>query len=228
MNRGTRIFTRGRELGLNQVQLPLDLKGLCPGGRYWEVELGFGKGRYLLKRAVEEPEGRFVGVEVAAKYHGILARRARGKGLKNLVAICGEALFLLAAVLPRGFARTVHIYFPDPWPKNRHRRRRLLDPSTLDLVLGLLMPGGHLVFATDFTEYGEVVREILSTHPRLVMEPSETPRDPEGRTNYEVKYLREGREITRLQARLSPGRASLIHPLGRDGVCVGYARPEAS
>jgi tRNA (guanine-N7-)-methyltransferase len=227
MERGTRIFLRGQELDLAQVQLPLDLCGLCPGGLYWEVELGFGKGRYLLRRSLEEPQGRFLGVEVAAKYFGVLTHRATKKQVPNLMALCGEALFLLATVLPRGFARRVHVYFPDPWPKSRHRRRRLLDPSTLDLVLGLLVPGGRLAFVTDFQEYGETVREILSSHPGLAMESPDLPTDPGGRTNYEAKYLREGRPITRLQARLEEDQGSLLHPQGRELVCVGYPRAEA-
>lgn len=185
----------------------------------WEVEIGFGKGRYLLGRAVAEPARRFLGVEVAGEYQAILAGRAARRGLRNLVAVRGEALYLLSAVLPRGWAEAVHVYFPDPWPKSRQKKRRLFDVETVDLVLGLLAPGGRLCFATDFLEYGALVEEILRGFPGLVVERVEGGW-PEGpRTNYEAKYLVEGRPILRLVARFEPTPDDLpLHPLGRVGV----------
>ena len=70
---------------------------------------------------------------------------------------------MLSSVLPSEFAAAVHVYFPDPWPKARHQKRRLFDPETVDLVLRLLRPGGTLYFATDHLDYGDVVRELLKT-----------------------------------------------------------------
>ena len=98
----------------------------------------------------------------------------------------------------------MHVYFPDPWPKSRHHKRRLFEVETVDLVLGLLAPGGRLFFATDFLDYGEAVGEILASHPHVEVErrPGPWPEGP--RTNYEAKYVREGRPILRLEARLPP------------------------
>ena len=111
----------------------------------------------------------------------------------------GEALFLLATVLPPAFASVVHVYFPDPWPKQRHQKRRLFDPETVDLVLGILAPGATLNFASDFIEYGELVESILRAVPSLSVERL-TGGWPEGpRTHYEAKYVDEGRPIVRLR-----------------------------
>ncbi len=190
----------------------------------WEVELGFGKGRFLVASAAADASRPFLGVEMVSKYFRLAARRAAWRRLSNVVLLRGEALYLIATLLPAGMARTVHVYFPDPWPKSRHQRRRLLDPRTVDLVLALLdPPRGRLFFATDHLEYGEAVAETLALHPAVAVE--RVAAWPEGpRTNYEAKFEREGRPIVRLVARLrGGGRASLLHPAGRDDLLVGPA-----
>lgn len=208
----------GRESSLAALSQPLDLDHLLAGGP-WEVEIGFGKGRYLLARAAELPERRFLGLELASKYYRLASRRAVRRGLRNVVTVRGEALYLLAAALPWGFAKAVHVYFPDPWPKARHHKRRLFDPETVDLVLGLLAPDGELFFATDFLEYGEAVVELLEGFPGFVVERREDPWPDGARTNYEAKYMREGRPILRAVGRFETSSREL-HPDGRDGILV--------
>ncbi len=226
------------EQTLAEAGAPVDLDRLVPpppgpagrpGGDGWEVEIGFGKGRYLIARAEREPARRFLGIEVANEYFRILVDRARRRRLGNLLAVRGEALYLLSAVLPRGFARAIHVYHPDPWPKSRHHKRRLLDPETIDLVLGALEPGGALYFATDHLEYGERVVEILESHPRVVHRVLDGPWPDGPRTNYEAKYVAEGRPILRLvvepvgpEPGPSPGPPpGALHPEGRAGVLAG-------
>ena len=209
----------GRELRLDEVDRPLEL---VPGRGAWEVELGFGKGRFLLARAGAAPERRFLGVEVACEYYRRVVRAARRRGLQNLLLLRGEALFLLAAVLPRGFAATLHVYFPDPWPKSRHHKRRLFDPESVDLVVGLLRPGGRLCFATDHLEYGAEVAQLLVSFPGLAVERLDGPWPEGARTSYEAKYLAEGRPILRLEATVL--RPPSLHPLGEQAVTVGRRR----
>ncbi|MEM7481340.1 MAG: hypothetical protein AAF481_09215 [Acidobacteriota bacterium] len=216
------VDTPRGEIRLAETGAPLVLDSLVPGGGEWEVELGFGKGKYLLRRSQESPERRFLGVEMVTEYYRMLVARARKRGVENLLVLRGEALYLLSAVLPAGFASDLHVYFPDPWPKARHHKRRLFDGETVDLVLGLLKPGGRLWFATDFLDYGELVADLLIGHPELEVERRREPW-PEGpRTNYEAKYQREGRPILRLQgvfrgAEEKVGSASL-HPVGAEAV----------
>ena len=155
--------TAAGDATLAAVPAPLPLGELVAGTGDWEVEIGFGKGRYLLRRCREEADRRFLGIEVAGEYHGIFVERARRQAPPNWLAIRGDALYLASAVLPAGFASALHVYFPDPWPKSRHHKRRLFDPQTVDLVLRLLRRGGRFSFATDFLEYGERVVEILRT-----------------------------------------------------------------
>lgn len=219
-----RIVVGGREQGLAETELPLCLRSLFAAAAddNWEVEIGFGKGKYLLEQARTRPEVGFVGIEVASKYYRRVRDRARD--LDNLVLLRGEALYLLASVLPAGFARAVHVYFPDPWPKSRHHGRRLFDPESLDLVLRLLRPAGELIFATDFLDYGAMVDELLRQHPRLVVKDAGDSWGNRARTHYEDKYLREGRAIVRIEARLE-GAHELMHPRAGLGVVAAVAKP---
>jgi tRNA (guanine-N7-)-methyltransferase len=210
------------DCGLAELPAPLRIAEVTPGGWPWEVEIGFGKGRYLLRRCLEHPERRFVGIEQVAEYHRLFVGRARRRGARNWVALRGEALYLLAAVLPRGFAAAVHVYFPDPWPKSRHHKRRLFDPETVDLVIGLLAPGGRLYFATDFLEYGELVAELLAGYPGLAVARLDRPWDEGPRTNYEAKYVTLGRPILRLEACLEAPPA--LHPRGHAAVLAATCK----
>ncbi len=229
----TAIDAGGKERRLPDLP-PLDcLDPLLPGDGPWEVELGFGKGRYLLASALKHPKRRFLGVELVSKYYRLLRDRARRQDTSNLLLVRGEALYLLSSVLPRAFASRLHIYFPDPWPKSRHYRRRLFDPETVDLVLGALKPGGELCFATDFIDYGQRVLEILKGYPGLSVEHRSSPWPDGARTNYEAKYILEGRPILRLVARLSdhqPDTRLPFHPEGRIGIVAATAtrtRPDS-
>lgn len=208
-----------RESDLGKLAVPLRLEELLEGEGDWEVELGFGKGRYLLRCAQESPAARFVGVEMASAYYRLVRRRARHRSIANLVLIRGEALLVLSAVLPQGFASAVHVYFPDPWPKARHQRRRLFDAESIDLVLGLLVPGGRLFFATDFVEYGAAVKGILDSHPDTIVHRLAGLWENGARTNYEMKYECERRPILRLEVEWHPQEAgSPFHPAGRAGI----------
>ena len=227
----TVIAATERDYRLCDLPQSFSLDPLTSGDGPWEVELGFGKGRYLLRKALEHPDRRFLGVELVSKYYRLLRDRARRQDASNLLVVRGEALYLLTAVLPSAFASRLHIYFPDPWPKGRHFKRRLLDPESLDLVLGVLQPGGELCFATDFIDYGQRVCEILEGYPGLAVQLRHTPWPDGARTNYEAKYMLEGRPILRLTARWTGQPSDLargdrvagasvlpLHPRGRIGV----------
>jgi tRNA (guanine-N7-)-methyltransferase len=213
-----------RDLCLAETAAPLPLDRLVPPlarspeTSPWEVEIGFGKGRYLLRRCQESPERRFLGIEIAGEYQQLFVERARRRRLPNWAALRGDALYFLAAVLPAGFADAVHVYFPDPWPKSRQQKRRLFDPESVDLVLGLLRDGGSFSFATDFLDYGELVADLLAGYPGLDIArlPGPWPEGP--RTNYEAKYEEEGRPILRLQGTLRYADRAPLHPLGARGV----------
>jgi tRNA (guanine-N7-)-methyltransferase len=177
----------------------LDLSRRLPGDGGWEIEIGFGKGRYLLRRSAAEPERGFVGIEIAGEYFALAARRLARRKLANLLLLEGDAGYFATTLLPRHAFAAVHVYFPDPWPKLRHRKRRLFAADSIDLLAALVAPGGRLWFATDFLEYGEEVAGLLERYPGAVV--TRHPRLwPDGaRTNYEAKYIAGGRPILRLE-----------------------------
>jgi tRNA (guanine-N7-)-methyltransferase len=229
MNHPATVTVAGHERSLLDLSSPVDpdalLPATLPDDAPWHVEIGFGKGRYLLQQAIARPEERFLGIEMVGKYSRLLATRAARHGVKNLAVIRGEALYLLAAALPQGFADTVHVYFPDPWPKSKHHRRRLFDAASVDLVLGVLAPGGSLIFATDFLRYGEDVAALLARTPSVAhLERTEAPWPDGARTNYEAKYIREGRPIIRLVATSKrPLPACVLHPDGQHRILAATA-----
>jgi tRNA (guanine-N7-)-methyltransferase len=216
------VSTLAGDQGLAGLASPLPLAALAPGARRWEVEIGFGKGRYLLRRCLDSPGDGFLGIEQVAEYQERFAVRARRRRAPNWVALRGEALYLMSAVLPRGFAAAAHVYFPDPWPKSRHHKRRLFDPETVDLVAGLLAPGGRLFFATDFLAYGELVWELLASYPALAVRRRDGVWDDGPRTNYEAKYIAAGRPILRLEA--SAEAPAPLHSEGRLAVLAATRR----
>ncbi len=223
-----RLHTAAGDSTLAETGSPIPLDRLVPPEAAgllrvpWEVEIGFGKGRYLFERCSQEPGRRFLGIEIAGQYLREWVRKSRKLGLANFLVLHGDALALLAASLPTGFAEVVHIYFPDPWWKTKHKKRRLLDPETVDLVLRLLAPGGKLSFATDFLEYGEKVVKILSGVPGLeIRRIAEWPEGP--RTHYEEKFVAEGRPIIRLEAWFAAGAGPSLHPLGAKRILAGVS-----
>ncbi len=220
-----RIAVGERELSLSELELPLELERLVPGREGWEVELGVGKGAYLLRCAASAGDAGFLGIEIVSKYYRLVRDRARKRGHHNVILMRGEALYLIATVLPAGFARAVHVYHPDPWPKSRHNKRRLFDVESIDLVVGLLEPGGTLYFATDHTEYGERVTEVLESHPGVELRRLDAPWPDGPRTNYEAKFVAAGQPILRLEAVRRVG-GPLFHPAGERVVVAATSARE--
>lgn len=160
-----------------------------------EIELGIGKGRFLIDAAERMAEVNFVGVEWAAKYLRIARYRAERRNLDNMRFVRTDAREFVEFFVATESVQAYHIYFPDPWPKKRHHKRRLFDEDFVREVERTLDWEGHLWLATDFVEYFEVMLESLETSRHL----KEVDREWVGaRTNYEQKYLAQGKPIHRL------------------------------
>jgi len=182
-----------------QVNGPFDFSALFGNRHPVEMEIGIGKGRFLLAQAEARPEVNFLGIEWSLKYLRVARDRARRRGLANIRLFRADARHVLAALLlDRSLAR-VHVYCPDPWPKKRHRKRRLFAPETVAHLGRVLADGGYLDLSTDVREYFEEIRAVLPAHSGLLPAPDPLfPIDsPDGRTSYEVKYVQAGRTIHR-------------------------------
>ena len=174
----------------------------CVFGRPGKVhiEIGSGKGTFLLSQARENPDINFLGIEWANKYYRHAVDRMGRWDIKNVRLIRDDAAVLIAEHLGDETVECFHVYFPDPWPKKRHHKRRFLCQKNLDQLLRCLEPEGSICIATDHAEYFEAISELLANNTeRLENEDfSPTAGAETGErvgTNFERKYIQEGRPI---------------------------------
>jgi len=173
---------------------PLDPVALFGGDVPVVLEIGSGYGESAVAYAREHPEHGVIAAEVHVPGVAAMMAKAQEAGLENLRTHRGDAIeYLLQCVGPDQLA-AVHIFFPDPWPKARHAKRRFVQQDTLDMVLHRLRPGGHLLVATDHAAYAEHVRQQLAAHPDVAVVEGERPawRPSAG---FEDKGRAAGREI---------------------------------
>ena len=165
-----------------------------------EVELGTGKGRFLIEAARAAPEHDFLGLEMSLAYYRLSRDRIARSGLANARALRAEARRFVEFSLSEGSVRAFHVYFPDPWPKKRQRKRRLLDAVALDVFASRLEPGGFLRVATDHSGYASEIDPLFETVSSLERLPWEDfPAPPP--SHYELKYRAEGRKVWRFLLR---------------------------
>jgi tRNA (guanine-N7-)-methyltransferase len=180
---------------------PLDWAAVFGNGNPVEAEVGFGKGLFLLTAAGQSPQTNFLGVEIERKYTLFTATRIAKRGLKNVRVACADAKPLFRDRVPAGSLAAVHVYFPDPWWKNRHRKRRLFTEEFVELCAWVLQPGGRLHVVTDVEEYFGIMKGLVAAEPRLRELPPPEPKAPahdlDYLTNFERKYRKEGRPIYR-------------------------------
>ena len=131
------------------------------------LEIGFGNGETLVQTAAARPELDFLGIEVHEPGVGHCLLRAHDAGVRNLRLIRRDALEVLKQQIAPASLSRVNLYFPDPWPKKRHHKRRIVQPAFLDLVADRLEPGGALHIATDWANYAEHINEMLDEFGRF-------------------------------------------------------------
>ena len=153
--------------GLDFTGAPVDFPAAFGRDAPRVVEIGFGNGEQLLHAAVNEPEKDFIGIEVHGPGVGRLLNAAAAAGVRNLRVFQHDAVEVLRdAVAPASLAGA-RIYFPDPWHKKRHHKRRLVQPAFVALLCERLAPGGVLHLATDWEAYKDHMLEVLDAEPRL-------------------------------------------------------------
>ncbi len=178
-----------RETGLAR----LDLAQLFGNAHPVVLEIGSGKGRFLIGSATEQPETNFIGIEKSLHYHRVIRDRVAKRDLRNVRLINFDAFPVLRDMIPDASLSEIHIYFPDPWPRKREQKRRIIRAEVLAQMRRTLVAGGAGIYVTDHHEYFEIaaprIAELFRTETRIP-----GPDDPP-RTNYEAKYRAEGREI---------------------------------
>lgn len=167
---------------------PVDLASLFPGDAPVEIDLGCGKGRFLLARAAAHPATRFLGIDRMLKRIRKIDNRARRMGLENVRLMRIEGYYAVSYLIPAVSIDTYYIFFPDPWPKKRHHDHRIFNPRFVDALHRTLKPGGVVHIATDHLPYFDEIAETMRADARFAETEPFIPA-PGERTDFELWYL---------------------------------------
>lgn len=185
----TDIAINPRDSGL----VPLDFAALFGNANRVVLEIGSGKGRFLISSAMERPDVNFVGIEKSLHYHRVIRDRVAKRNLENVRLINYDAFPVLQKMIPDASLSELHIYFPDPWPRKREQKRRIIRAEALAEMRRVLADDGVGIYVTDHREYFEAAAPVIEQFfraERRIPGPDDPPR-----TNYEAKYRAEGRPI---------------------------------
>jgi tRNA (guanine-N7-)-methyltransferase len=201
----------------------LDFQAVFGNDNPVEIEVGFGKGLFLVRAAQESPGVNFLGIEVVRKYQLFTATRLAKRRLTNVRLALADARVLLRECVATASVQAVHVYYPDPWWKKRHQKRRVFTAGFAAQCERVLRPGGRLYVVTDVPEYFQVITELVAQNTRL--RPLALPelRAPAGDldylTNFERKFRKQGKPIHRAfyERTGSPPAGTLPPPTERAG-----------
>ncbi|MGQ0636884.1 MAG: tRNA (guanosine(46)-N7)-methyltransferase TrmB [Planctomycetaceae bacterium] len=190
---------------------PLDWREFFGNAQPVEVEVGTGRGLFLVNAATATPAVNFLGIECDFKEGRRAARRLQKRALANARILGADARLVVSRYIVDASVQAVHVYFPDPWWKRRHRKRRVFTPEFVVQAARILRPGGVLHAWTDVEEYFGVMRELLAANPTFRELPAPAERAPEHdmdyHTSFERKKRKEGRPIFRGRWELRAGGA---------------------
>ena len=165
-----------------------------------ELELGIGKGRFLIQQAESRPGVNFIGVEWASRYYRLVAERAARRALANFRVLRDDAGHFVRDNVVDASVNVLHVYFPDPWPKAKHNRRRLIQPPFAAEAARILIDGGLVKLATDHEDYAAQMEQVFLNAPDFKPTLRAVGDDaPEGVTNWEVKFRAEGRTMHKFE-----------------------------
>jgi len=183
--------------GIAFAPRPLDLDAVYGRRASRVLEIGFGMGEALAEMAQTNPEHDFLGLEVHTPGVGNLLKLVDASGLTNVRVISHDAVEVLTHMIPPDCFDGVHIFFPDPWPKKRHHKRRLIQPAFVRLLASRMRPGGYLHLATDWVEYAAQMLAVASAEPLLVNTVADYAPRPASRplTKFEQRGIRLGHEV---------------------------------
>jgi tRNA (guanine-N7-)-methyltransferase len=190
-------------VGLNSIVEPLDLSEIFQKPRPLEVELGCGDASFLVEYARRNPEKNFIGIERLLGRIQKLDRKGRRAGLANLHGVRIESSYFLQYLLPPRSAVALHIYFPDPWPKKKHRKHRLIGENFPALARAALASGGVVYLRTDDADYFRQMTEVFAASGEF--QKVETPVELAGLlTDFEREFRARNIQTLRAAYQLKP------------------------
>jgi tRNA (guanine-N7-)-methyltransferase len=188
---------------------PLDCQHIFGNDHPVEIEVGCGKGLFLLTAALGRPDVNFLGIEIVRKYQLFTATRMAKRSLTNVRVCCADACALLRERIPPASVQAVHVYFPDPWWKKRHHKRRVFTADFVASIARALVPAGRLSAATDVESYYHVMADLVRAQPGLREQPGAELAAPDNNlgylTNFERKARLVGKQVYRICAKRATG-----------------------
>ena len=164
------------------------------------MDVGCGEGAFIVAMAKAHPQCNFLGVERLVGRVRKVCKRAVNAGVRNVRVLCVESLYTMGKLIPPQSVSVIHVMFPDPWPKRKHRRHRLIERQFLDTVRVALRPGGELRLTTDDSDYFEHMKKVTAEHEGFSKIP--WPDDPAyPQTDFEKRFRAQGLPIHRLLVR---------------------------
>ena len=195
-------FSRGQQRAYEELlprygiafrREPLDFRAVFGRSAPVVAEIGFGMGETTARIAEENPGVDYLAMEVHSPGVGSLLRQVEERGLANLRIVAHDAVEVLREMVPASSLDGLHVFFPDPWPKKRHHKRRLLQPDFVALAASRLRSGGYFHVATDWEEYAEHVLQVLAATPGLANTAEAFA--PRPATRPETKFERRGLKL---------------------------------
>lgn len=190
-------------LDVDRLPRPLDLAAVFGNANPVEIEIGMGKGTFITEQARDRPAVNFLGIEYARWYWRYASDRLRRNGCLNARTVRAEAAYFLHEFVPDVSIDVLHIYFPDPWPKARHNKRRLVQDPFMPTVMRILKPGGRLQMVTDHADYFAQMEAVVGRSGLRTIDYNRPGSAGDGEfvgTNFERKYAREGRPFHAIAA----------------------------
>lgn len=168
----SRMTTKQREAlaiywpkyGIVDINQPLDFSRIFARNAPTILEIGFGMGNSLIKLAEDNKDMNFIGIEVHRPGIGALMIAIEEQGLSNIRIICADAVQILEQCISSNSLNAVLLFFPDPWPKKRHHKRRIVQPNFLELIYDKLIDHGYFHIATDVSSYALYVQKVVNSH----------------------------------------------------------------
>jgi tRNA (guanine-N7-)-methyltransferase len=190
-------------LDVDSLPRPIDWTEMFGNDHPVEMEIGIGKGTFITEQARARPDVNFFGIEWARWFWRYASDRLRRHHCANARTVRAEALYFLTEFVRDESLSVIHVYFPDPWPKKRHHKRRLIQEPFLRQAERVLVPGGRLQIVTDHKDYFEQMEQVVGASRLKIVDYNRPGSAGEGEfvgTNFERKYAREGRPFYALAA----------------------------
>ena len=181
-------------LTLTDLESPTDWAAFFGNGNPVEIDVGCGRGLFTYTESLRHPGRNYLGIEIDYKEGRRAATRLKKRDAANARIVGGDVAEAFAKYVPPQSVAVVHVYFPDPWWKKKHRKRRVFTDAFVDQAVGVLEPGGRLSSATDVPEYFEIIRGLMDNDPRFEPLPPPAERPPEHDMDYMTSFERKARK----------------------------------